>query len=115
MGSDQRKFDRIPEVLDAQCRPTMGFSGNWRVIATLDISAGGIGFQTQELFETSDTVEIQLRLPGMPGPLVLPGMVVRSRPLPSGLSECAVEFTDVSPSQRAELDALVQFLRKKRT
>lgn len=87
-------------------------TATWRVIATLDLSAVGIRFESEELYDASDPVEILLHLPSYRKPLVLSGRVVRSRPLLSGVVECAVEFLEVTPTQQEDLDGLVQFLKQ---
>ena len=77
-----------------------------------DLSAAGIRFESEELYEESDPVDIRLYLPNYREPLVLPGRVTRSRPSPSGVVECAVEFLELSIPQQADIDGLVAFLKK---
>ena len=113
MGLDQRRFERIPEALDVQCRPLGSRAGVWRHVAMLDISAGGIGFEATDLYDAGELVELQLVIPGLSHPVVLRGRIVRGRPKPSGVTECAVEFVDVTSVLQAEIDALVQFLKKR--
>jgi hypothetical protein len=81
-------------------------------VATVDLSASGASFESERLYEPSDTLEIQISLPSFGMPLILRGRVVRSRSQPSGVVACAVEFVDVTPDQQAEVDELVQFLNK---
>ena len=113
MGSERRRFQRIPESFHMQCRRVGSLAETWRRVATLDLSAGGVGFECEELYELSDTLEIQIDLPSFRAPLLLRGRVVRSRPRPGGTAECAVEFLDVTPGQQGAIDELIQFLSKR--
>ncbi len=113
MGEEQRRFQRIPEAFEVKCRHLGAFSETWRHVVTVDLSAGGLGFQSAELYDLSDSLEIQIRLPSFRMPLELRARLVRCTPMLSGVSECAVEFIDVTPDQQAEIDELVRFLNKR--
>ena len=113
MGSEQRWFQRIPESFHMQCRRVGSLAKAWRRVMTLNLSAGGVGFECEELYEPSDTLEIQIDLPNFRAPLLLRGRVVRSRPRPGGAMECVVEFMDVSPAQQGAMDEQVRFLSKR--
>jgi len=113
MGSTERRFQRIPESFHMQCRRVGSFTEAWRRVATLDLSAGGAGFECEEPYEPSDTLELRIELPSFRAPLLLHGRVVRSRPRAGGMVECAVEFLDVTPAQQGAIDELVQFLSKR--
>jgi len=113
MAQAQRRFQRLPEALEMRCRRVGARSEAWRIVATHNISAGGASFESEELYDVSETLEIQIHLPSFRAPLVLLGRVVRSRSLPSGVMDCGVEFVDVTPDQQVELDALVQFLSQR--
>ena len=112
MGEEQRRFDRVPEMFSARCRPAGSLEEPWRSVATVDLSAGGISLQSESLFDIGDELEIELQLPGVLEELVLRGRVVRSKPGTSGVVDVAVEFMDVMPDQQAHIDQLVQFLKK---
>jgi hypothetical protein len=81
-------------------------------VTAIDISAVGIRFQGEELFEVSEPLELQIDLPNAREPLLLQGQVVRNQPLSSGMTDYAVEFVDVTLIQQAAIDTLVSFLRK---
>ncbi len=110
--SEQRRFDRVPEVFDVRCRAYGALSEGWRLVYTMDVSAGGIGFQTADLFYEDQMLEIQITLPSFRAPLSLRGVVVRCRSV-AGAYDCAAEFVNVSPDQQAAIDMLVQFLRRR--
>lgn len=113
MGVEQRRFQRIPESFRLQCRRLGSLAETWRRVATLDLSAVGASFDTEELYDPSDTLDIRIDLPNFRVPLLLHGRVVRSRPRPGGAMECAVEFVDMTPEQQGAIDELVQFLSKR--
>lgn len=113
MASEQRRrFDRVPEAFSVRCRSAGALQDPWRDAVTLDLSAGGISLQIQQLFDPQDRVEVELRLPGVLSELILTGRVVRITVHPGGVTEAAVEFLDVTPDQQAKIDDLVQFLKK---
>ena len=112
MGKEQRRFDRIPETFSARCRPAGSLQEPWRSVVTLDLGAGGMSLQSEQLFDAEDRVDIEMRLPGILEGLILRGRVVRSRPLAPGTVDVAVEFLDVTPDEQARIDELVQFLKK---
>jgi hypothetical protein len=71
-----------------------------------------MSFEGRQLVEEGGSVELELRLPGVASGLTLCGRVVRAHLKEPGSAEIAVEFVDTSPSQQAQIDELVQFLRK---
>ena len=111
MGIEQRRFDRVTDSFQIECRRAGSLSETWRRVALIDLSAGGLGFSAEELFEPGEPLEVQIRLPNMSTPLLLRVQVVRSESLAPGACRCAVEFIEVTPDQQAKIDALVQFLR----
>jgi hypothetical protein len=112
MGEEQRRFARVPESFEVVCRHYGALAEGWRSVVTLDISAGGLSFQALEAYEEAEMLEVQIRIPSFRTPLVLHGEVVRSRPAPGGVWECAVQFRDVEPDQQLHIDELVQFLKR---
>ena len=111
MSLNQRRFDRIPEALTARCRPVGALAEPWQTVITADLSAGGMSFESGQLVEEGSCVELELPLPGA-ADVTLRGRVVRAAPKGPGAADIAVEFLDVSPEQQAQIDTLVQFLRK---
>jgi len=112
MGQEQRQFKRIPEAFNVQCRPAGTLSEVWRLVVTIDFSAGGIGFESQQAFDIGDALEIQMTIPSFRTPLIVKGSVVRIKTTPWSTSECAAQFFDVTPDQQFALDELVAFLSK---
>jgi hypothetical protein len=110
MGQEQRRFARVSQQLSAQCRPYGSLASTWRHVVTVDFSAVGTKFISDELLEPEAMVEFQLLLPGFHEPLVLRGRVIRSQPLPAGQMESAIEFMDVTPEAQERIDQMVRFL-----
>lgn len=112
MSQNQRRFDRVPEALTARCRPAGALQDPWQTVITVDLSAGGMSFESGHLVEEGSGVELELHLPGA-ADVTLRGRVVRAASKGPGAAEIAVEFMDMSPEQQAQIDTLVQFLRKR--
>ena len=113
MGQEQRRFERIPVSFNVQCRRSGALAESWQQVATIDFSAGGLGFQSDEPFEVGETLDVRIHLESFPEPLAIRGCIVRTYPLPVGARGCALEFLEMTPDQQARLDELVQFLRKR--
>ena len=111
MGIEQRFFERASASFEIMCRRAGSLWYIWRGVAVTDFSAGGRGFDAEELFEEGEPLDIQIRLPSARASLLLRARVVRCRPLPSKACRCAVEFIEMTSDQQAEIDGLVQFLR----
>ena len=112
MGEDQRRFDRIPEAFTFRCRHFGSLSETWRPVVMIDMSAGGVSFRGEELYQDGQRLDLELILPRYPRPFRLQARVLRCHPLPDAV-ESAVEFLDVTLDQQAEIDELVQFLRRR--
>jgi Tfp pilus assembly protein PilZ len=112
MGSEQRQFDRANSSFAVQCRRVAVPAELWQEALVVNFSAGGVGLQTGSAFGMGEQLEVEIRLPSAPAPLVVQGRVVRAEPPGAATFHYGLEFTDVTPDQRAEIDALVQFLRK---
>jgi len=112
MAMDQRRFERTPAAFTVQCRRRGTLVELWEEVVTVDVSAGGIRVESAQLYDEAEEMELRLHLPGAHLPVALRGRVVRSRPLPSGASDCAVQFIDVTPDQQAAIDEVVQFLKR---
>ena len=111
MGDEQRQFDRVPQTFMVRCRPFGSLAAIWQSMFTLDVSAGGILLRSEMLVDPGDILDIALPIPGGKEQL-LRGQVVRVKELGPGTFEYAVEFIKVSPDQQADIDQLVQFLKK---
>ena len=112
MGRERRQFPRVPHPFDVRYRPAGTFGATWQLAQTVNLSAGGLRFCTEDMFELGDLLETQIELPGMHAPLVLQGRVIWKQLLAAGVLEYGVEFLDVGPDQQVQIDQLVAFLQK---
>lgn len=119
MGAEQRGFMRVPLPFHASCRPYGALEETWHQVALLDLSAGGMSFTSEDLFEPNASwepnasLEIKIQLPTDPGALILRGALRRRKVLATNVVEYGAEFMKLSPEQQAKIDQLVQFLRKR--
>jgi c-di-GMP-binding flagellar brake protein YcgR len=115
-GEDKRRFERATMSIEAHCRPYGALSEVWRSILCLDISAGGMSFQTDGTFFLEDGADIEISRgrPGSRAPIFLRARVMRATQTPAGLVDYGVEFFNVVPDQQADLDELVHFLKRQR-
>lgn len=113
MGAEQRGFMRVPLPFHASCRPYGALEETWHQVALLDLSAGGMSFTSEDLFELDSSLEIKIQLPTDSGPLILRGALRRRKALATNVVEYGAEFMKLSPEQQAKIDQLVQFLRKR--
>ena len=111
MGSDQRRFDRIPQPFETKCRRIHELLKPWIAALTRDLSAAGMCVQSNERFEIGALLDIQIELPNVPGVLHLQGRVVWQRGW--SVVEYGVEFLEITPDQQAQIDEIVQFLKKR--
>ena len=113
MGDERRQFERVPEALRTECRRLRVTWEHWREIHVLDFSIGGLRFESEEPYDVSETVALQIQLPGRPAPVLLSGQISWARRKPSGMTECGAAFTEMTPDQEADIDELIQFLKKR--
>lgn len=111
MTPDQRRFDRIPHPFETKCRLTQEPLKPWIDTLTRDLSAAGMCVQSNERFEVGALLDVQMQLPNVPGTLQLQGRVVWQRG--STVMEYGIEFLEITPDQQAQIDELVQFLKKR--
>ena len=111
MGDELRQFDRVPQAFMVRCRSSGSLTAIWQSMSTLDVSAGGILLRGEMLADPGDVLDIALLMPGGKEQL-LRGRVIRVKEWGPGMFESAVEFVNVSPDQQADIDQLVQFLKK---
>jgi len=109
---ERRDFGRVPVPFDIRYRIYGELGESWHEIATINISAGGMRFRTDDLIDVGTPLEVQIALPGSPAPLIVQGKVVWSQLLGSGVSENGVQFTAMTPEQHEHIDGLVRFLMK---
>ena len=112
-SSERREFGRVGQPFHASYRRYGDLMTSWRPIQTINISAGGLGFRSEDLFELESRVEFRLELPSMGQPLIVMGCVVASEQQPSGMVINGVQFVDMTPEQATGLDQLVTFLKQR--
>ena len=113
MGDEQRGFVRIPLPFQAFCRHYGALAETWHPVALLDLSAGGMSFTSEDLFEPDCPLEIKIQLPADKAPLILRGILRRVKSRSTNFVEYGAEFSEGTPEQRAKIDELVRFLRKR--
>lgn len=112
MGSERRGFDRVTQPFAARYRRYGDLAMTWRDIKTLNISASGLRFRDEEVFEQLTVLEVEIPLSSSGQPLVLKAKVVWREALASGVNEYGVEFLDLNPEQSLQIDTLVRFLKR---
>ena len=114
MGEKERRdFGRVPVPFDIRYRIYGELGESWHDLTTINISAGGMRFRTEELLDIGTPLEVQIGLPGSPAPLIVQGKVVWGQALGAGVNEHGVQFMDMTPEQHEHIDGLVRFLMKK--
>ena len=113
MGQERRQFARVLHPFDVQYRRYGKLGETWQVVTTLNLSAGGTRFRSEDALDTDEILELQIELPGIRERLMLRGRVTWCHMQASGVTEHGVEFIDVTGEQRAQIDNLVHFLRKR--
>lgn len=114
MGEERRWFHRAPEELQARCRHCGALEATWHPIVTLDVSAGGMRFQSGDVFEPGSLLEIELPMPHGADRFILRGRLLWTKAQSPSEAEHGVEFVDLRETEQLQLDALVEFLRKPR-
>lgn len=112
MGDEQRGFVRIPLPFHASCRHYGALTETWHPVALLDLSAGGMSFTSEDLFELDSSLEIKIQLPTDAALLILRGILRRVKSRSTNFVEYGAEFSEMTPDQQAKIDELVQFLKK---
>ena len=87
----------------------------WHMTPLKDMSATGIRFMAEVPCDEGAALELQLLLPTIATPLRLAGRVSRVRPasIPQ-LFEYGVEFVELLPTQREEIEKLVTLYRTRK-
>jgi len=114
MGTERRQFHRAPEELQARCRHCGALEATWRPIVTLDLSAGGMRFKSEDAFEPGSLLEIELPMPHGAERFILRSRLLWTKDRSPREAEHGVEFLGVTETEQLQLDALVDFLRKPR-
>jgi len=112
MGPERRDFARANQPFESRGRIYGELMEAWRTITTLNISATGMRFRTDDVLPLGTVLEVEISLPCLREPLKVHGQVVWSQAMASGVAEHGAEFIDVSIEQAAQIDELVKFLIK---
>ncbi len=112
MGEERRQFSRADQPFEARGRIYGELTESWHTITTLNISAAGMRFRSDDMLPLGTVLELEVNLPCLREPLVVRGRVVWSRAVASGVAENGVEFINVSLGQSEQIDQLVKFLMK---
>jgi hypothetical protein len=113
MSAQKRHVSRATQPFDAQYRLVGPGDDAWQPLTVLDVSTRGVRFEAEALLERHDRVDVRFTVPESTDPLVVSSRVIWSRSQHGrGVVETGVEFEDLSPDQRAQLDNLVGFLSK---
>ena len=112
MGEERRRFPRITQPFRVQYR-IGDVGGGWEAATTINLSAAGVRFRSEQPIERGNRIELQIQLPNATEPLHLLGLVVWSQMESPQVIDVGVEFVDVTLEQQAQVDRLVQFLSKR--
>ena len=111
-SKERRKFHRAGQAFTLRYRIIGELDASWYEVTTMNISAGGVRFRSPDVMEPESMLQLQVILPNVKEPFVIHGRVVWTQLQASKVLEYGVEFENVTPTQQAHLDDLVQFLRK---
>lgn len=112
MGRERRQFDRVDLGLAVQYRRTDLPVATWQPGNLQDLSAGGMRVFAPEPLPVGERLEVQVRLPVRPVPILMAGQIMWEKPVQGG-NEYGVMFEQATIDRQSELDELVQFLRAK--
>ena len=107
---ERRQFPRASQPFTVQCRNYGLVGESWQLVQSVNLGAGGMRFISQQLHEVGSLLELRLQLPNAEAPLALRARLAWTKTMASGLIANGVEFMDTTPEQRAQVDALVEFL-----
>ena len=112
---ERRKAPRVESQLLVKFKAAGDPQAKWQMTPLKDMSSGGVRFIAEAPCELGALLELQLLLPTLAAPLRLTGRVVWVRPasVPQ-LMEYGVELTDLSPTQRADIEQLVALYRNRK-
>lgn len=110
---ERRKFPRIREAFEVHYRIYGDMAASWHEVITVNLSAGGLRFRGPEPLEPGTPLDLKIQLTGFQQVLAFRGSVVWNRMQSPGVTECGVQFVDLSLPQQAQIDRLVLFLRQR--
>jgi len=111
-GSDnKRRASRLQHELPVAYRSVGSFLTDWAT----DISQGGMFINTRTPLPVGTEVKILIQLPTVESPVGLSGRVTRVAQVDnpsSGVPGMGIQFTDIDPSKRQQLEDLVKRLQR---
>ena len=111
-GADnKRRASRLQHELPVAYRSVGSFLTDWAT----DISQGGMFINTRSPLPVGTDVKILIQLPTVESPIGLNGRVTRVAELDTRanvVSGMGIQFTDVDPSKRKQLETLVARLQR---
>ena len=111
-GSDnKRRARRLQHELPVAYRSVGSFLTDWAT----DISQGGMFINTKTPLPVGTDVKILIQLPTIESPIGLSGKVTRVTGLDGkarAVPGMGIEFTDIDPSRRKQLEVLVKRLQR---
>ncbi len=111
-SKERRQFHRAGQAFTLRYRVLGELGASWSEVTTMNISAGGVRFRSSDVLEPASMLQLQIVLPNVKEPFVIQGRVVWTQLQASEVLEHGVEFENVTPTQQAHLDELVQFLKR---
>jgi uncharacterized protein (TIGR02266 family) len=107
-AEDRRRFERSAMVVRVEYSSVDEFFSEF----TRDINEGGVFIETDEPQELGTTVQLQFHLPGSDEPIRTAGVVVRVDDGGDGrLSGMALEFDELSSSQRDRINGVIRSMK----
>ena len=97
--------------MEMRYRLAGGVGESWCDVRTMNFSAAGVRFRSDGMLDPGALLELQVVFPDVGQPLSLRGTVVWSQLHASGVTELGVEFLDLTQTQQAQIDRLVQFVK----
>jgi len=111
-SSERRGNTRANISLPIKYRFVNQLALTWYPATLVNISAGGIRFQSEQPLDPGTRLECEITLPVRPEPYLLTGEVVWNKTFSLSQSESGLAFVDVTPERQFDIDELVQFLLK---
>ncbi|MBI4341606.1 MAG: PilZ domain-containing protein [Candidatus Omnitrophica bacterium] len=108
---ERRDFHRITQAIEGRYRASGHFGALGASMTLVNLSAGGLRFRSEEQLEKDALLEVEVKIPGFREPLIIKGRVAWSTLQASGVVETGVEFLNVSPDLRCQIDSVIQFFR----
>ncbi|HET9552476.1 MAG TPA: TIGR02266 family protein [Anaeromyxobacteraceae bacterium] len=108
---NERRAARLYHEIPVAYRSVGSFLTDWAT----NISQGGLFINTRKPLDVGTAVKILIQLPGEPFPSHLEGRVTRVTAFDNHqnmVPGMAIEFVDVEPARREELERFVQKLRR---